>query len=144
MHPVCDAFQNDKRQRKIKMKVINLSSHEPAVLTLTKTMLEKAIIDANTSVRNFSKLFGIDYDVMQSGDKESITAEFLDGSESQINFYRTKNNRADRRISIKGIKKQANVGDTLAITSEINSKGESVLIINVTQNLEYKSLVKHA
>tara|TARA_R100001369_G_scaffold54203_1_gene81083 strand:+ start:116 stop:493 length:378 start_codon:yes stop_codon:yes gene_type:complete len=124
------------------MSIVNLNSHKPAVIKLTKTMLDKAIIDANTSVRDFSKLFGIDYDLLKAGDKKTVDAEFLDGSESQLNFYRTKNARADRRISIRGIKKQASVGDTLAITSKVNKKGETILIINTTENVSYQHLAQ--
>ena len=75
-------------------------------------------------------------------DVSTVDAEFLDGSESQLNFYRTKNARADRRISIRGIKKQASVGDTLAITSKVNKKGETILIINTTENVSYQHLAQ--
>ena len=88
-------------------RIIDLNNNTPAVVTLTATMLNKAIIDANNSVRNFSKLCGIDFDEMQSGDRATVNAEFLDGTETVLSFYRTKNQRGDRRFSIKGIKQQA-------------------------------------
>lgn len=86
-----------------------------AQIKLTKTMLEKAIIDANSSVREFAFLQGIDYTDMQSGDRYQLAAFFADGSETVINLYRTNNARADRRISIKDIKKHFNAGDILLI-----------------------------
>ena len=49
--------------------IVDLQNHEPAFLNLTKTMLEKSTIDANVSIRNFSKLFGADYAQMKAGDK---------------------------------------------------------------------------
>ena len=121
-------------------KIITLTNHKPALLKLTKTMLDKSIIDANASVRNFSKLCGIDFADMESGDKHSLDAEFLDGTQTKISFYRTKNERGDRRISIKGIKQQASEGDTVALTFKINEQGKSVLIINVSSNREYQYL----
>tara|TARA_R100000995_G_C3481454_1_gene124185 strand:- start:2351 stop:2737 length:387 start_codon:yes stop_codon:yes gene_type:complete len=117
-----------------------LNSHKPAIIRLTRTMLEKAIIDANASIRNFSKLCGVNFDEMNSGDRQTIKAAFLDGTETQLSFYRTKNARGDRRFSIKGIKQQAKEGDTVAITFEQDLKGETVLIINITENTEYAYL----
>jgi hypothetical protein len=105
-------------------------------------MLNKAIIDANNSVRNFSKLCGIDFDEMQSGDRATVNAEFLDGTETVLSFYRTKNQRGDRRFSIKGIKQQAEAGDTVAVTFKHNAQGERVLVINVTRNSEYNYLLE--
>ena len=91
-----------------------------AQIKLTKTMLDKAIIDANSSVREFAFLQGIDFADMQSGDRHQLTAFFSNGNETIINLYRTNNARADRRISIKGIKKHFKAGDTLIIQLENN------------------------
>ena len=113
-----------------------------ASITLTRTMLEKAIIDANTSIRNFSKLVGVNFDDMKSGDRAQIPAQFLDGTATTLSFYRTRNDRGDRRFSIKGIKKQADIGDTVAITFQHNDKGEGVLVINITKNQEYNYLIE--
>ena len=123
-------------------RIIDLNNNTPAVVTLTATMLNKAIIDANNSVRNFSKLCGIDFDEMQSGDRATVNAEFLDGTETVLSFYRTKNQRGDRRFSIKGIKQQAEAGDTVAVTFNHNAQGERVLVINVTRNSEYNYLLE--
>lgn len=121
-------------------KIVTLTNHKPALLKLTKTMLEKAIIDANASVRNFSKLCGVDFDDMQSGEKHSLEAEFLDGTPTKISFYRTKNERGDRRLSIKGIKQQASESDTVAITFKLNDRGKSILVINISDHQEYQHL----
>jgi hypothetical protein len=84
-----------------------------AEIKLTKTMLDKAIIDANNSVREFVKTYGVDFSKMKSGDRATLEAKFVDGTETVINLYRTNNARGDRRISIKGIKAQAEVGNTV-------------------------------
>ena len=126
------------------MKIISLNNHKPAIVRLTPTMLNKAIIDANASIRNFSKLFGIDFEDMEAGDRDSIEAAVLDGTPTKLSFYRPKNARGARRVSIKGIKQQAEAGDTIAITSKVNDKGESVLVINVTANAEYSFLEAEA
>jgi ADP-dependent phosphofructokinase/glucokinase len=89
-------------------------------ILLTSTMLNKAIIDANKSVREFAKLCEVDFDEMVSGEKHSIEAKFSDGSESRINFYRVNNARGDRRVSIKGIKSHASVGDIVIIAMKRN------------------------
>tara|TARA_R100001530_G_scaffold122532_1_gene90189 strand:- start:684 stop:989 length:306 start_codon:yes stop_codon:yes gene_type:complete len=85
-----------------------------AEIKLTKTMLDKAIIDANKSVREFVKVFGVDFAKMKSGDRATLEAKFVDGTETVINLYRTNNARGDRRISIKGIKAQADVGSIVS------------------------------
>jgi hypothetical protein len=112
--------------------IVDLQNHAPAFLNLTKTMLEKSTIDANVSIRNFSKLFGADYDEMKAGDKVIVKAEFFDGTESQISFYRTQK-RSDRRISIKGINHKAEAGHRIGLTFKHNSEGEMILIVNLTK-----------
>ena len=97
-----------------------------AQIKLTKTMLEKAIIDANTSVREFALSENVDFASMVSGDRHQLAAFFADGSETVINLYRTNNARGDRRISIKDIKKHFNAGDILSIqliNNQIQIKG---------------------
>jgi hypothetical protein len=112
-----------------------LREYSPLIATikLTKTMLDKHIIDANASVRKFSRLYDVDYDTMTNGDKVSINAQYEDGTPCKVNFYRTKA-RSDRRASISGIKKQANVGDTIAITLINND----TIIINVSRKINDK------
>ena len=112
-----------------------LREYSPLIATikLTKTMLDKHIIDANQSVRKFSRLYDVDYDTMTNGDKVSINAQYEDGTQCKVNFYRTKA-RSDRRVSISGIKKQAIAGDTVAITLINNN----TIIINVTRKINDK------
>jgi len=112
-----------------------LRDYSPLIATikLTKTMLDKHIIDANQSVRKFSRLYDVDYDTMTNGDKVSISAQYEDGTPCKVNFYRTKA-RSDRRVSISGIKKQATQGDTIAITWADNH----TIIINVSRKINDK------
>lgn len=95
-------------------------------IKLTKTMLEKSIIDANLSVRRLSKeLLGIDYDKMKCGEKHKVDAVILlripfdamsnSKIESEVRFYRANNARGDRRISIKNVRKHFEIGDTLTL-----------------------------
>ena len=117
--------------------MLTIKPTEPAKLTLTKTMLEKAIIDANASVRQFGRLFGVVYEDMNAGNRVQLEAEFLDGSRTTLSFYKTRN-RGDRRFSIRGIKKQAEIGDTIALCVRVDaSTGETALVINVDRNAEY-------
>ena len=117
--------------------MLTIKPTAPAKLVLTKTMLEKAIIDANASVRQFGRLFGVVYEDMAAGDRVQLDAEFLDGSPTTLSFYKTRN-RGDRRFSIRGIKKQAEIGDTIALCVRVDaSTGEAALVINIDRNAEY-------
>ena len=115
---------------------------DPAFIVLSDTMLNKAIIDANAGIRRFGLLFGVDFESMSPGDRAQIPAEFLDGTPTTLSFYKTRN-RGDRRFSIRGIKKQAGAGDTVALTFRLN-KGRTVLVINVTRNPEYAFVLEAA
>ena len=123
------------------MGLPTLRSHAPAFLVLTATMLNKAIIDANVSIRGFAKLLGIDYEQMQPGEKHFVEGEFTDGTPTVLSFYRTAN-RGDRRFSVRGIKKQCEAGDTVALTFKVTSDGNVVWVVNVTQQPEYRRLVE--
>ena len=92
--------------------------------------------------KEFSKLVGVDFNEMKSGDKAQICAEFLDGTKTLLSFYRTRSDRGDRRFSIKGIKSQAAIDDTIAITFKHKDNGDMVLVVNVTKNQEYKHLLE--
>ena len=122
--------------------MLTIKPTEPAKLTLTKTMLEKAIIDANSSVRQFGRLFGVVFEDMAAGDRVQLEAEFLDGSRTTLSFYKTKN-RGDRRFSIRGIKKQAERGDRIALCVRVDeATGETALVINVDRNAEYEYVLE--
>jgi hypothetical protein len=105
-------------------------------LRLTNTMLNKSIIDANTSIRRFAKLFNVDFDQMQQGDKIQLEAHYNDGASCRLSFYKTKM-RGDRRLSISGIKNQANVGDLIAF-NYVRDKdtNKTIIVINVTAAAE--------
>jgi len=104
-----------------------------AQIKLTKTMLDKAIIDANNSVREFVKTFGVDFTKMKSGDRATLEAKFVDGTETVINLYRTNNARGDRRISIKGIKSEAEVGSmiTISLNTELHLEHPTGILIEI-------------
>jgi len=104
-----------------------------AQIKLTKTMLDKAIIDANNSVREFVKTYGVDFTKMKSGDRATLEAKFVDGTETVINLYRTNNARGDRRISIKGIKSEAEVGSmiTISLNTELHLDHPTGILIEI-------------
>ena len=108
-----------------------------AQIRLSKTMLDKSIIDANKSVRDLALNFGIDFDKMKNGDKYEVLARFDDtNQESIVRFYKTIN-RGDRRVSIKGIKQYANIGDLIALSACLpKDENKDIIIINVTKRAD--------
>ena len=108
-----------------------------AQIRLSKTMLDKSIIDANKSVRNLALNFGIDFDKMKNGDKYEVLARFDDtNQESVVRFYKTIN-RGDRRVSIKSIKQYANIGDLIALSACLpKDDNKDIIIINVTRGAD--------
>ena len=123
------------------MSLPTLRSHAPAFVVLTPTMLNKSTIDANASIRAFAKLVAVDYDEIGKGEKISIPGEYTDGTPTVINFYRCAT-RADRRLSVKDIKKRCVAGDTVALTFKVTPEGDVVWVVNVTQQPEYRGLVE--
>ncbi len=89
-----------------------------AIIKLTETMLNKSIIDANKTVREFAKSkFEFDYAAAEAGHKEQISAKYVgDGSEATVSFYKAKG-RGDNRISISGLKKRAKAGQYVSLSS---------------------------
>ena len=124
------------------MSVLQFNRTTVGSICLTKTMIEKSIIDANCSIRRLARLVGVKYDELENGEKISISAEFLDGTETTLSFYKTK--RGDRRFSCKGINKMANIGDTVAVALRTSPKNDDVVVINVTQNQDYSLLISEA
>ena len=108
-----------------------------AQIRLSKTMLDKSIIDANKSVRDLALNFGIDFDKMKNGDKYEVLARFDDtNQESVVRFYKTIN-RGDRRVSIKGINQYANIGDLIALSACLpKDDNKDIIIINVTRRAD--------
>ena len=113
-------------------KILKTLSPDFGQLRLTNTMLNKSIIDANTSIRRFAKLFEIDFETMLNGEKHSLSASYEDGTNCNLSFYKTVN-RGDRRLSISGIKKQAQEKDLIAFNYVLDkTTGKMAIVINVT------------
>ena len=122
------------------------------VIKLTKTMLDKHIIDANKSVRELAASIGISYIDIKAGEKRTIEGRFYIGKKPvkflwfktkklepdfincKVSFYKTKT-RGDKRFSITGLTKQAIAGDTIAITTD----SEGALVINVNRLVQGES-----
>ena len=90
-----------------------------AKIKLTKTMLNKSIIDANKSVREFLIYATLGtYDELDAGDKVSVPSVYEDNTPTTVTFYKAKG-RGDKRISIKNLRKFAEEGDTVKLRSEV-------------------------
>jgi hypothetical protein len=112
-----------------------------ANIKLTKTMLDKSIIDANKTVQSFLlEDFGMDYtdkfftEQFYNADKDrfernkfTIIGEYIDGTESVITFYRS-GKRGDKRISIQKLKQYADAGDEVRLISNSESDGDGTRI----------------
>jgi len=103
-----------------------------AKIKLTKTMLDKSIIDANKTVQQFlTEDFGMSYDdtfFVERG-KLEIFGEYADGERVDVRFYRS-GKRGDKRISIQKLKQYAEAGDEVILTSNVKD-AESVYIIYI-------------
>ena len=121
-----------------------------ATILITKTMLDKSIIDANISVRNFLEHdFGMNYDdkfftaEWYDIEKERtmrnaffVVGEYADGTEADVKFYRSAK-RGDRRISIQKLKQYAEVGDKVILTSDAESLHDGIRIqINIVREAD--------
>lgn len=124
-------ISNEEATKRKENRIIESLSPDIGTLRLTKTMLDKHIIDANASIRRLALLLGHDMESMTNGDKITIEGQYDDGTPCRVNLYRTVM-RSDRRVSISGIKKQAIAGDLLALSYKRNDEGDYILIINVT------------
>jgi len=125
-------------------KILDTLAVDSGQLRLTNTMLNKSIIDANESIRKFAKLFGIDFNFMEKGQKHKLLAYYDDDdSVCTLSFYKTVN-RGDRRLSISGIRKKAQVNDLIALTYKRivldNDMQENVIVINVTAKAENRKV----
>jgi len=121
-----------------------------AKIKLTKTMLDKSIIDANKSVREFlDSDFGMNYDdkfftaEWYDTEKErtmrnafSVVGEYADGTEVDVKFYRSVK-RGDKRISIQKLKQYAEAGDQVILTSDAESLHDGYRIhINIVRQTD--------
>ena len=112
-----------------------------ANIKLTKTMLDKSIIDANKTVQSFLlEDFGMDYadkfftEMFFNAEKDkwernkfTIIGEYIDGTEANITFYRS-GKRGDKRISIQKLKQYADAGDEVRLISNSESDGDGTRI----------------
>jgi hypothetical protein len=121
-----------------------------AKIKLTKTMLDKSIIDANKSVREFlDHDFGMNYDdeffTIEWYDTEkertmrnafSVIGIYADGAEGDVKFYRSAK-RGDKRISIQKLKQYAEAGDEVILTSNVkDAEGEYLIYINIVRQTD--------
>ena len=90
-----------------------------AKIKLTKTMLNKSIIDANKSVQQFlTEELEHTYDELEAGNKMQWNSLYEDDTPTVVTFYKAKG-RGDKRISIKNLRKFAEEGDTVKLRSEL-------------------------
>ena len=90
-----------------------------AKIKLTKTMLNKSIIDANKSVQQFlTEELESTYDELEAGNKMQWNSLYEDDTPTVVTFYKAKG-RGDKRISIKNLRKFAKEGDTVKLRSEL-------------------------
>ena len=121
-----------------------------AKIKLTKTMLDKSIIDANKSVQQFlDHDFGMNYDnpffTKEWYDLDTertmrnaflVVGEYADGAEANIKFYRSAK-RGDKRISIQKLKQYAEAGDEVILTSDAESLHDGIRIhINIVRQTD--------
>ncbi|NBX10541.1 MAG: hypothetical protein EBR05_12270, partial [Marivivens sp.] len=123
-----------------------------AKIKLTKTMLDKCIIDANKTVQQFlTDDFEMSYDDpyftqqwynektqrFERG-KLTVTGEYADGERVDVRFYRS-GSRADKRISIQKLKQYAEAGDTIVLTSNAwdeDDETEYLIHINIVRQTD--------
>ena len=101
-----------------------------AKIKLTKTMLDKSIIDANKTVQSFLyEDFGMDYTdpFFLHRNKFTVMGEYIDGTEVKITFYRS-GKRGDKRISIQKLKQYADAGNEVRLISDSESDGDGTRI----------------
>ena len=97
-----------------------------AKIKLTKTMLDKSIIDANKSVREFlEQELDYSYGKLEADVSDGkyyhnywCNALYEDDTPTIVTFYKSRT-RGDRRISIKNLRKFAEEGDTVKLRSEV-------------------------
>lgn len=121
-----------------------------AKIKLTKTMLNKSIIDANKTVQQFlDHDFGMNYndrfftEEWYDTEKERtvrnaflVVGEYADGTEGDVKFYRSAK-RGDKRISIQKLKQYAEAGDEVILTSDAESLHDGYRIhINIVRQAD--------
>jgi len=105
-------------------------------LKLTKTMLDKSIIDANASIQKLALLLGVDMAELSAGEKVELEGEYTDGTPCKIRLYRAAT-RGDKRVSISGLKQRAEVGADIALSyRRCNESGGIILVVNLSTQFE--------
>jgi MvaI/BcnI restriction endonuclease family protein len=105
---------------------------ECTFLVPTRTGMDKSIMDATSSVREFLRVNGIhNYDNQSQGpdNKVVIPAKILSSgsiSKTNISLYRPSTKSGDPRIWFSGLKKVASATDLLALIH----KGDETLVVN--------------
>ena len=127
-------------------KIHKYNDKEYTIIRLTKTMLNKGIIDANVFVQDILKKYGlIDYSQLARGTNKKLFSELYIGNdkfETTMSCYRA-NNRGDARFWIYGssFKKNFLNGDLIYIT--INPTNDKIIVINLSKReLSDDSLMK--
>ncbi|MFK4896912.1 MvaI/BcnI family restriction endonuclease [Lactococcus petauri] len=126
-------------------RIHKFNNSEYTMIRLTKTMIDKNIIDANAFVRDLlSKYSLVDYTQLQWGgqNKIKLTGNLILNNESikiNMSFYRA-NTRGDERFAIYGINKlikntYLNIDDLIYITVNTKKSEPTITLINVTHNL---------
>jgi len=103
-----------------------------ANITLTQRMLNKSEINANKTIQQFLlDDFGLSYtdDFFLVGQKYTVLGEYTDGEVVHVNFFR-RSGRGDKMISIQKLKKYAEAGDRVNLSS--GSEEESGLRIFIS------------
>ena len=114
-------------------KMKNDITEPNGVIMVTKTMLDKSIIDANKTVQEYTKWhWDVDYAALDAGEYFSVPMILVqDEIEYVLNvkFYKSKG-RGDKRVSIEKLRTFAQVGDLVTLWID-KSKDESVAYINI-------------
>jgi len=106
-------------------------------IIITKTMLNKYIIDAKVDVL---KLFGVlVFPVIKSVD---VFDPYTKTGTTTIRFYKTR--RGDKRMSIKNLKNIASIGDYLLFTSIAGDAHTKAMTVTQTPMMLPKELRKVA
>ncbi|MDR2832236.1 MAG: restriction endonuclease, partial [Streptococcaceae bacterium] len=101
-------FEPNQKELEVINEIHKYNTEDYVVIRLTKTMLNKEIMDANALLRFFFEKYDfVYYDNLSSGGKNGqlVNTEFISNdlhTEKIMNFYLA-NSRGDRRFSIRGI-----------------------------------------
>lgn len=136
-----DDSENIKDEKQNMIQLLEDNNITFTVIEPTKTGLEKSIMDATFSVREFFKFNKIhNYDSQNHGpeNKVKLKAKYILENEERdldISLYRA-NNRGDARIWLSGLNAIANPNDKIAIVY----KNNNLYILNATQ-LKIENLI---